>query len=734
MTHALTWHESGYKVFPLHPIVKGRCKCGGTKCAGKHPAMSNWQHTPHWSDEKLEELDLTNYGILCDGLLVIDVDARNGGVESFAKLQERLPSVMSSGCVVNTGSGNGSQHYFFKLPDTDTPLRQHIDELPGIDFKSTGFVVGCGSMHASGNAYTIALGSPMEIEGAPADLIELLHVPKAVRAQMDGGFSVDVSHEQVQEILDLIDPDVTYDDWVRVGMGLHHTFGGGQTGLDMWDCWSSNGAKYKPDECDHKWQTFGKRENPVRLGTLIKLAGWHPPVEFDVSAEALRELCASDAAEVDILRPHGVVGQLADWINKTSLYRREALAVQAALFMVACCGGLRHKFGPYGTRCNVMMFGVSGSGTGKGHIISSIHKVLTEVGVMPAVVGKIKSEQEITRALLRHQAFYPVIDELGIFLSKISSSKESYHAGMVGEIMQVFTEADGTHTVSHDVKEAVEERMQKRIAALNKRLDQGDECEAELNRAIEDLEALANGIVEPFMCMFGITTPDKFDPLVTTDNISNGFFARANIMKEHEDNPEKQAKASAPPPDGAIMTLQNLYRGGHFDMADKRVKRHGDIVPIDATPEAMDLLEEAYRYYHEKGEDYKERSSLCAITRRCLEQVIKISMIMGMENGIIGTSDVQYARALIDADLQFRTHLANANSDDMADAFLSRIVSSTPTDAPIGYGALKQRVLKGRFKDRTADDLDAALQQLCNIGMLAESTTQRGARAFILKG
>ena len=44
--------------------------------------------------------------------LIVDVDARNGGVESFKQLVKDVPSILQCCFVVNTGSGGGSQHYY----------------------------------------------------------------------------------------------------------------------------------------------------------------------------------------------------------------------------------------------------------------------------------------------------------------------------------------------------------------------------------------------------------------------------------------------------------------------------------------------------------------------------------------------------------------------------------------------------------------------------------------------
>ena len=86
--------KNGFPVFGLHGAnSKGQCGCGHPSCqaAYKHPLVSNWQHTPHWSEDQLEvmietgQFD-TGYGVLIRGGLVIDIDARNGGVESMEML------------------------------------------------------------------------------------------------------------------------------------------------------------------------------------------------------------------------------------------------------------------------------------------------------------------------------------------------------------------------------------------------------------------------------------------------------------------------------------------------------------------------------------------------------------------------------------------------------------------------------------------------------------------------
>ena len=48
----------------------------------------------------------------------------------------------------------------------------------------------------------------------------------------------DLSQSDVRDMLDRIRPDCDYETWIRIGMALHHHFGGTTTGLDLWEDWS----------------------------------------------------------------------------------------------------------------------------------------------------------------------------------------------------------------------------------------------------------------------------------------------------------------------------------------------------------------------------------------------------------------------------------------------------------------------------------------------------------------
>lgn len=58
--------------------------------------------------------------------------------------------------------------------------------------------------------------------------------------------------------MESLDPDCGHDEWVKVGMALHHETDGEPEGLRLWDDWSSQSGKYVHGECAKRWRSFGR--------------------------------------------------------------------------------------------------------------------------------------------------------------------------------------------------------------------------------------------------------------------------------------------------------------------------------------------------------------------------------------------------------------------------------------------------------------------------------------------
>jgi len=157
---ALAWAARGFRVFPLG-------------VGGKKPALADvdWKTLATTDEARIRELWGTrryNVGVRCEGLLVVDIDVKDGkhGLESYAALGPQPRTL-----VVKTGSGG--YHVYFHAP----PTANTAGELgQGVDTRGPdGYVIAPGSI-VNGRAYTLEVDA--EIAEAPAALLSRLSAPR----------------------------------------------------------------------------------------------------------------------------------------------------------------------------------------------------------------------------------------------------------------------------------------------------------------------------------------------------------------------------------------------------------------------------------------------------------------------------------------------------------------------------------------------------------------------------
>ena len=705
--------EAGYRIFGLYPFRGDRCGCGNADCkaVGKHPLISNWQHTPQWDTEQIEAMEMadqfaTGFGVLIRGLLVIDVDARNGGVDSYTRLRADYPEIEKAGLIVATGSGGGSKHVYFSVAEDLALVQKHAD-YPGIDFKSSGYVVGPGSKHASGSIYAVEYGSAYDIDKAPEGLISLLKKPDRHRAEV-GGQVVDVSHADLAEMLTHVDADADHETWVRCGMAVHHASAG--TAFDVWDRWSAKGGKYPgSDVLAKRWHSFGKASNPVTLGTLTHYAeqgGWRQSVTFESSEPVA--FVGLDTSAINLKRPPGLVGKVAEWIEDQCRRPREHLSVAGALMAVGNIVGLRYTDDIDGVCTNLFTFCVAASGTGKEAVQQSISACHVAAGIGAATHGSIKSEQEIVRNLVRHQASLYIIDEIGIFLKKIKNAQAkggaAYLDGIIGHLMSAYSKADGHMLLTGDMREEVRRMMRQELANLEKQLEDGESVLAQIDGVKAQLAKLSSGLEKPFLSMAGFTTPETFDELVDFHNATNGFIGRSVLFTERETVPPKKRRFKRRPmPDSLKYALAQLYNGGSFSMIGRdRVEFYEDRVEIPSTDEAAAMLEQVSDAFDELAEEHKAKTGLEALALRAYEQVAKVSLILAVPEGLRTEEHVRWAYALIKRDVKEKMDLVTSNDrvkDAPALALRSKIANQIAHDDGETLGVIVNRLRKYKKAD-----------------------------------
>jgi hypothetical protein len=751
------WNDIGQPIFGLYGVTKdGLCECLNPDCNAilKHPRVSNWQVTKQWDEEQMDCIEMTGqldtgYGVLCNGLLVIDVDARNGGIESYNLLVKNIPAVSECEYIVETGSGGGSKHLYFRVPD-GVKLLSHLSGYKGIDFKISGYVVGEGSLHKSGNRYKGVHGSPSDISMAPDSLVELLSVKEYIHSEYNGE-SLEISNEQIEEMLSFINPDCDHETWIRCGMAIHNATNG--SGFNIWDKWSSKGSKYpNSDILTKRWESLGKSANVTTIGTLVHLAkecGYIHKAGID-DVEFISDINWGEVDEIepikkqhtfDPLNPPSLVGRIAKWINSRSMYPRENLAVAAALMAVSCAGGMRYRCLEDGICGNLFAFCVAGSGTGKESILQSFTLLLREAGIASAVHGNIKSEQEIFRNIIDHQASFYTVDEIGEMLAKIHGARQksgssSYLEGIFGALMGIYSKANGIQLITGDSKKAIKKELQSELSILMRKIDdnEGNEIiQNRVNKIKELLQSSDHGIENPYLNILGFTAPSKFSTLLDQDMADNGFFARALIFRELEDNPMYKIDYVAPSGEDKELKaigsiLSNMYHAGHTPSG--RVELLGKVEHIPSSHKAKILFNEIRQFFWEMGESQKEREGMVAYTRRGAEMVSRIALILSMGEMERTEEHLMWAFELIKKDMTNKITITNSNSvSDKGSAILSKIMSHMSHDHGVSVA-----VLKNKIKNFKGDVIEKAIDYLISNNKIIKQEYKpvRGPASFKL--
>ena len=166
MLKAAIWYaRRGMWIIPLHTAIDGSCSCGEPLCGsiGKHPRTQHGLDDATTDEAIVRELWArwpdANVGIVTgpSDLVVIDVDPKNGGDESFAFLRSEIgPEAFET---VTTLTGGGGEHYYFRVGEKR--FRNSAGKVlgDGIDVRADGgYVVAPPSTHASGGVYAWEIG------------------------------------------------------------------------------------------------------------------------------------------------------------------------------------------------------------------------------------------------------------------------------------------------------------------------------------------------------------------------------------------------------------------------------------------------------------------------------------------------------------------------------------------------------------------------------------------------
>ena len=661
---ALLMASLGHAVFPLHGMMNGKCTCGNATCpdAGKHPRRMNsfkeattnpaiinmwFKHEPELNYGVRLGQEIGNTGKMAT---VVDVDRyKTGGAEALEELEKihgRLPAT------VEVLTGAGGSHYYF-LADCSLSFTDKMGQ--NIDLKVNGYVVGPGSVHASGRRYEMEASSDLFEGQVMADLPQWVSGCFSKRAKQTES-SVELAPD-AEPLLPFERASIKYDlaqisaacnrgEWLRVLMGLH-SLNQSKEMFDIADEWSQTcPEKYDTGALTKAWNSF-KSGGGITYETVRMMADEERLKDVDISKllESLSRMAVAvpaygtavdpvivpDEASVRVnsaydIPPHlltipGKLGLMVEWTNATALKPQPMFAVQAALALGSVAMG--RKFRTTNDNWPSLFFlNIGVSGAGKEHAKTAIERVLRAAKFsMLSPASEYTSDSAIDCMLRTHPTHIAIIDEFGYML-KTANAKNNTNGGTARKrLMEVFGRCGGT--------------LQPKAFST-----------ATLTQAQRD--GMGPRYVEnPALTVLGMTTPTPFYEAVGSGALTDGFLNRLIIV---ESNLGRQPGRFIDPieiPECLIRWVRECRVKGAGDLAEIIDAVHSE-VPV---PAILDFSAEARRLFTDlelrcmRRMDELEMYGTAEMYSRVREISMRVSLIVAHsdEAYVIGAEHAQWA-------------------------------------------------------------------------------------------
>lgn len=628
LEYAQAYAAAGFAVVPLNWITEsGACSCGRAEChsAGKHPfalLARNGAHSATKDPERIrvwwETHPQLNVGIATgapSGVVVIDIDPRNGGDVTWEGLLERNHAAAPDTARAQTGGGG--VHLLFRY---DAERLPHVATGKGIDIKGDGgLIVVEPSRHASGRLYAWdAEADPLE--GCTiADVPDWLIAPRqATVTNFNGGAPRAAGYLDPQRIADAraamahLDPD-DYTVWVSVGMALHST--DAPEAFALWCEWASRSHKFDADASRVKWLSFGKTKSGLHVESIFAWAadaGWSGETQRVAEPAHTVRLAAPketrSAGDYGLHEIPGALGEVVRFANTTAPQPQPDFAVSAALALGSVVAGRRYAAQPRNNFTSLYFVNVGPSASGKEHARTIINAVL-EAAEWPQLIGPAgySSDSAVFSALLHQPAHIAIIDEIGALLGN-AQADGMYYARAA---MTALVEAWG---VCH------RSLRPKANSTLGLAKDQADAL-------------LARVVHNPALTLLGMTTPRTFYGSINEASIEGGFLSRLLVIQTEIGRQPLNAAAPLDVPEAIIQWVQasrfHASERGNLAATDLGAGARQSPTPIPTDAAALAVLN-AYSEEARQSMDALDDEGMAELEGRSAEKAMRIAAIVAV--------------------------------------------------------------------------------------------------------
>lgn len=336
----------------------------------------------------------------------------------------------------------------------------------------------------------------------------------------------------------------------------------------------------------------------------------------------------------------GLVGEIAEFINSTSLKYQPMLALGAAICATGVIMG--HKVCTQtNLRTNVYVLGIANTGAGKDASINPLSALFGAAGVENYLGGDPGSSEGLLSLLSEAQGKRMVtIDEVGKMLSVLTHPQaQSYQKGIITNIIKIYSRAGGRY---YGTQLANRGNKTPRI----------------------DIE-------QPCLCLYGISVEEHVHSALSSTDAIDGFLSRWIIIEGDHSLKKKRknvAKWNEPPKELVEKIVQWGDRPKNFYPNEGG----GNLAELDAirpqiiryTPEAEELMDEYEDYaLAQQKMHLGKKSPVAALWTRAEENAAKIALCFHTGDSI-SASNIRNAQALVNYSIAYMGRIIQENIAD----------------------------------------------------------------------
>ena len=739
---AKAYIASGYKIFPCHGVTTSlKCTCGNADCTnvGKHPFTKHGLNDASGDIEEVAKMfqyrDDLNIAIRTgevSGFFALDIDDRKGGNISIDKLQSVYGSLPPTPVSI---TGNGG-HLFFNYPGVKTPSRSDVfgDQYPGIDIRADGgYIIAPPSMHSSGRQYKFYHDCPNDAPNAPAWVLEIILKKtkkeiKPLKNDSLGLGSSEWSVDEVNNMLDTIDPDISYNDWLHIGMALHQ----GGFSLSLWDNWSRGGQKYENGDCEGRWHGFTPSSG-ITMGTLVEMAmskGWkpkpvdRPPVDIDniapIIKKAEKKLKAVAEAKKKEVSPEpvpaptpvpavstcnivgfnamelpGLIGDTVRWITKYAIRKQPELALMNTLAFAGAVFGRKYA-SPLNTRTNLYAVGIADTGAGKEFSRKMIRELASASGLQERIgADDVRSDSGLLKGLMNNSSQVMMIDEFGIFLQGIANDRSPHYIRAVSKILLRL------YSISNSV------------------YNHGEYADPRAEPII---------INYPNLSIYGTSTEEAYSKSLKKSSIENGDLNRFVTIRARSEKVYPDEDIPFSEIDEGLKIRWSAF-APHAGASLGEIVNNSDMAPEVVRVEWGQCKAIQYAIQKRQIDKIYEKNPYRHLWGRMHENTIKIAMMFAIARDkfapVFEPEDFDIAQMLVESSIEYLTDLA---SNHMAETPQEESNNEIVRAIQSAGGSMSRSDIMRKFRKLKRRDLDDTINNLIEQDVLnAERKKEDGA-------